>query len=157
MKLDKKDIALLKELQSNCRQSLKKLSKKLNMSITTVYDRMKKLEREGVIKECVAVLDYEKVGNPFTTYTLVQIDYIYLLQSGENQRDVAKKLSKLPHILETHVITGEWDILLKIRGKNPKEIGHFVMTKLRKIKGVGRTHSLDVWETFRESTELELD
>lgn len=157
MKLDKKDIALLKELQLNCRQSLKKLARKLNMSITTVYDRMKKLEREGVIKEFRAIVDPEKTGNLFTTYTLVQIDFRYLLASGENQRDIARKISKLPHILETHVITGEWDIVLKIRGKSTKEVGHFVMTKLRKVKGVGRTHSLDVWETFKESTELELD
>jgi len=156
MSLDKKDIALLKELQLNCRQSLKKLSKKLNMSITTVYDRMRKLEKQGIIKEYKAILDHEKTGNVFTTYTLVQIDYSYLLETGENQRDVARKLAKLPHVLETQVITGEWDILLKIRGKDTKEIGNFVMTQLRKIKGVGRTHSLDVWETFKETTELEL-
>jgi len=156
MKLDKKDIALLKELQTNCRQSLKKLSRKLNMSITTVYDRMKKLEKEGVIKECRAIVDHEKTGIPITTYTLVRIDYTHLLESGENQRDVARRLARFPNVLETHVITGDWDILLKIRGKSPKEIGDFVMTKLRKTKGVGRTQSITVWETFKETTELKL-
>jgi len=156
MKLDEKDLALLNELQTNCRQSLKKLSKKLKMSITTVYDRMKKLEKEGVIKECRAILDPEKIGIPITTYTLVRIDYSHLLESGENQRDVARRLARFPNILETHVITGDWDIILKIRGKSPKEIGDFVMTKLRKVKGVGRTQSITVWETFKETTELKL-
>ena len=156
MKLDKKNMALLTELQSNCRQSLKKLSKKLNMSITTIYDRMKKLEKEGVIKEYRAILDHEKIDNSITTYTLVQIDYTHLLESGENQRDVARRLARFPQILETHVITGEWDILLKIRGKSVQEVGNFVMTQLRKVKGVARTHSLDVWETFKETTELKL-
>ena len=156
MKLDKKDIALINELQSNCRQSLKKLSRKLNMSITTVYDRMKKLEKEGVIKQCRAILDPEKTGIPRTTFTLVRIDYTHLLESGENQRDVAKRLARFPQVLETHVITGEWDILLKIRGKSVPEIGDLIMTKLRKVKGVGRTQSITVWETFKETTELKL-
>jgi Lrp/AsnC family transcriptional regulator for asnA, asnC and gidA len=156
MKLDEKDMALLNELQSNCRQSLKKLSRKLKMSITTVYDRMKKLEKKRVIKQYRAILDHGKTGNNITTYTLVQLNYTHLLESGENQRDVAIRLAKFPQILETHVTTGEWDIILKIRERSIKEVGDFVMSTLRKVKGVGRTHSITVWETFKETTKLKL-
>ena len=158
MKLDKKDIALLNELQVNCRRSLKKLARKLNMSITTVYDRMKKLEREGVIKGYKAILDPEKTGNPFLAFVMMRVNYNGLVDGEKRwtQKELARRISKIPNVLETHIVAGEWDIILKVRGKDVKELGNVVIESLRNIRGVGRTHTSDVWVTIKEDTELSL-
>ncbi len=156
MKLDKKDIALLNELQKNCRQSLKKLARKLGMSITTVHDRMKKLEKKGVIKEYKAILNPDKTDNSSIIFILLRLDFRRMEESNLNQWDVAKKISKLPNLLEVYAVAGEWDMLLKVRAKDVQQISQLVMTNLKKIGGVGRTYSIHVWEVFKETTELNL-
>jgi len=155
MKLDKKDIALLNELQKDCRQSLKKLARKLSMSITTVHERMKKLEKGGAIKGYKAILDPEKTGNEVVAFILVRMEYFHS-PNGEplSQREIAKKVSLIPYVCEVHIIAGEWDMLIKARGKNIKEIGSFVIDRLRKIRGVGRTLTCDAWVTVKESPDM---
>lgn len=157
MKLDEKDIQLLDELQKDCRQSLKKIARKLSMSITTVYDRMKKLEKEGVIKGYKAILDPEKTGNPITAFIFAKIEY-FSSESEQplSQREIARKISLLPGVSDVYIVPGDWDILIKARGKNVKDIADFVIDNLRKMKGVGRTFTTDVWVTVKESTEVNL-
>jgi len=156
MKLDKRDIALLNELQKNCRQSLKKLARKFGMSITTVHERMKKLEKKGVIKGYKAILDPDKTDNSSIIFILIRLDFRRMEESNLNQWDVAKKISKLPNLLEVYAVAGEWDMLLKVRAKDVQQISQLVMTNLKKIGGVGRTYSIHVWEVFKETTELNL-
>ncbi len=157
MKLDQKDIELLDELQKDCRQSLKKLARKLNMSITTVYDRMKKLEKEGVIKGYKAIIDPEKTNNEMTAFIFAKIQYFNPdYEQPLSQREVAKKISMLPEVSDVYIVPGDWDLLIKVRGKNIKDLADFVIDKLRNMKGVGRTFTTDVWITVKESTELNL-
>ena len=157
MKLDEKDFQLLDELQKNCKQSLKKIARKLNMKITTVHDRMKKLEKEGVIKGYKAIINPEKTDNAITAFIFAKIEY-FSPGSEEplSQREIAKRISLLPGISEVHIIPGDWDLLIKVRGSSVRDLADFVIDRLRKIKGVGRTFTTDVWITVKESTELNL-
>jgi DNA-binding Lrp family transcriptional regulator len=155
MNIDKKDINILKELQRDCRQSLKKMSRKFNMSITTLYDRIKKMEKNGVIKGYTAILDPEKVGVPVTAFIFVRAMYHYPEEKEPlDQREIAKKIGAIPGVSEVHIVAGEWDILVKVKGRDIKEIGDFVIDKLRNIKGVERTLTSDVWVTTKESPEI---
>ena len=157
MKLDEKDILLLDELQNDCRQSLKKMARKLNMSITTLYERMKKLEKEGVITGYKAILDPDKTDNESTAFILIRMEYFHNPDMEPlSQREVAKQISKIPGVMEVHIIAGDWDILVKARGKTIKEIGNLVIDRLRKIRGIGRTLTCDTWVTVKESPELNL-
>jgi DNA-binding Lrp family transcriptional regulator len=155
--LDEKDLELLDELQKDCRQSLKKIARKLNMSITTVYDRMKKLEKEGIIKGYKAIIDPEKTDNAMTAFIFVKIEY-FSPDSEEplSQREIAKRISMLPGVSDVYIVPGDWDLLIKVRGKNIKDLADFVIDRLRRIKGIGRTFTTDVWITVKESTELNL-
>lgn len=156
MKIDHKDFEILKELQKDCKQSLKKLSRKLNMSITTLYDRIKKLEREGVITNYRAIVDPEKTDMSFISLIFIRMRYHY---PGEkeplSQREVAKKLSFIPGVQQVYIISGEWDILVKARGRNIKEIADIVIDQIRKIKGIDRTLTSNVWVTTKESSVIE--
>ena len=68
MKLDKKDLQILKHLQRDSKMTNKEISVKLDLSITAVYERIKRLEREGVISKYVALLNPDKVDKSFTVF-----------------------------------------------------------------------------------------
>ncbi len=157
MKLDEKDFELLNELQKDCKQGLKKIARKLGMSITTVYDRMKKLEKENVIRGYKAILNPEKTDNPMTAFIFAKIEY-FNPDSVEplSQREIAKKISLLPGVSDVYIVPGDWDLLIKVRGRDIKDLADFVIDRLRRMKGIGRTFTTDVWITVKESTELDL-
>ena len=73
-------------------------------------------------------------------------------QSGLDisQRELAKRISKINGIFEVHIISGEYDLLLKVRGESLEEIGKLVVDKIRKLKGVGKTLTFACFETIKE-------
>jgi DNA-binding Lrp family transcriptional regulator len=73
-----------------------------------------------------------------------------------SQREIARKISLFPGVSDVYIVPGDWDILIKARGKSVKDIADFVIDNLRKMKGVGRTFTTDVWVTVKESTEVNL-
>jgi Lrp/AsnC family leucine-responsive transcriptional regulator len=164
--LDDDDIRILNELQKDCRQSNRSIAKTLSMGNKAVSRRIDKMQEEGVIKGFKAVLSPEGTGNLCTTFVLIQINFDYLMRQHQTQFDVAmaivakltlgEKTKDSPSINEIHTVTGEWDILLKIRGSSLKEIAKFIVKELRTIKGVGRTCMYIVLDTHLEDTDLKL-
>jgi len=148
--LDEKDVALLELLQENARLTVKELSRKIGSPITTTHARLKRLEREGFIKAYRAILDPKKLG--FNTLAYIFISFSR--EKGLDQREVASEIAKIPEIQEVHIITGEWDILAKVRVSNVDELGDLVVNKLRNIKGVEKTYTSVVLENVKESTWL---
>jgi len=148
MDLSKKDITLIKELQKDSSRSLRKLSRKLNMPVTTLYDKKKKMEKEGIIKKYKAVLDPEKVNKPIVAFIFLRVSFEIPL------KEVAKKLTTIPGVMEVHVVTGEWDILMKMRGKDIKEIGNLVTDKLSKIKGIQRSLTINSWVVVKDESDI---
>jgi len=71
-----------------------------------------------------------------------------------SQRDKAAEIAKFPEVQEVHIITGDWDLLIKIRAENVDAIGKFVIDKLRLIKGIEKTLTCMVFETCKETTEI---
>jgi len=157
MALDGKDVELLKELQNDCKQNLKTLANKLDMKITTVYDRIKKLEADGVIKGYKAIIDGEKIGITVTAYIFIRFHYYFPQEEILSQEEVAKKISFLPGVQEVHIIPGEWDMLVKVKGRDVKRIGLFVIDQLRGIRGIDRTLTTDAWFSAKESPEIDLN
>jgi DNA-binding Lrp family transcriptional regulator len=151
------DVKILEQLQSDCRQSLKELSKKLKVPMSTIHDRVKRLEAGGVIKGYSAVLDPHLLGMPETSFVLVSVRH-YMPDSPRalSQQEIAAEIAKFPRVQEVHVINGEWDLLLKIRGHSVKDIGLFVIDKLRGIRGVDRTLTIDSVLPTKETLEVDL-
>lgn len=158
MQLSEKDIKLLELLQKNCKAALKDISRELNSPVTTVYEKIKRFEKEGIIKKYTAVLDGKKLDKSLTVFVFVTIKYHFAdEQKPLSQRDIAKKISQIPNVQEVHIITGDWDLLLKIKGKDMEEISSFVIDKLRAIKGIDRTFTSSCLEVVKEGTELSLE
>ncbi len=151
--LDEKDIQILDIIQENCRLSLKDLSKRTGLPITTVHTRLKKLEKQGVIKGCHAVLDSKVLGFSVTAFILVSFTY----KAGReklSQRDIARKIAGFPEVQEVHIVTGEWDIIVKVKVRSVDELGRFVVDKLRTIEGVDKTLTSVVLDTAKETLSI---
>lgn len=142
--MDEKDEKIVKILLENAKLSTQGISKKILIPITTVHNRIKKLEKKGIIKGYTVNLDYEKVGKPLSAYILVSVDYNLMKQAKMTQEDLGKKLRTYEAVEEVAMVTGSVDMILKIRAKDMKELDRFVTGTLRELKGVGATQTLMV-------------
>jgi Lrp/AsnC family leucine-responsive transcriptional regulator len=144
--IDRKDELIIAELKKNARNSTKKIAVNINIPRVTVHDRIQKMIKQGIIKSFNISIDYKKIG--YTTEVFIFISFIPT--PDVSQRELAKRISKLPGVHEVHIISGEYDLLLKVRGKSLEDIGVLVVDKLRQLKGVGRTLTFACFETVKE-------
>jgi len=156
-KIDDKDIAILALLQENSKLTAKQIAKKVNSPITTVFAKIKRMEELGIIKEYRAILDPEKIGSTTAAFILASVSY---RTKGDNspvsQRVVAEEISKFQEVQEIHIITGDWDLLIKLRTLSVDAIGKFVVDKLRLINGLEKTLTCMVFETLKDTTKITL-
>lgn len=147
MELDKKDLKIIEILKENSNQTTSQISKKFNIPITTVHNRIKKLEKLGVIKNYTVVLDYKKLDKGILSYILVSV--MYTLPNGKKvaQEDIAREIKKIG-AEEVSIVTGGTDLIIKVRVKDVDELNDFVIKKLRSIDGVDKTQTLIVLNSF---------
>ena len=145
--MDTKDEKILRELCTNGRKSVVEISKELDIPRGTVQERINKLVKTGTIKKFVAIPDYQKIGKPVTAYVFVA----FRSEERVSQRDLAEQIARISEIYEVSVISGGWDILLKVRGSSFEEIGSLVVDKLRTMKGIEKTETCVAFQTIKES------
>ena len=144
--IDKKDEMILSELKKNARNSTKKIAMNTGIPRVTVHDHIQKMIENGIIKSFNVTIDYKKIG--FNTEVFIFVSF--LPNHDISQRQLAKSIAKLPGVYEVHIISGEYDLLLKVRGKTLEDIGTLVVDKLRQLKGVGRTLTFASFEKVKE-------
>lgn len=137
MQLDTLDIKLLKLLQQDSKQTNKELSLQLNLSVTAVYERIKKLEKSGVIKQYVALIDKDKVNKSLTVFCQIKL----MQHAKEFVVKFEKEVVALPEVMECYHVSGEYDYLLKILVKDMVEFREFMVTKLTTLQHIGSTQS----------------
>jgi len=155
LKLDEKDLAILALIQENSKLTANQIAKKINIPITTVFAKTKRMEEMGIIKQYRAILNPEKLNLGTAAFILASVSYG--AQNNDrpiSQRDVAEEIARFTEVQEVHIITGDWDLLVKLRAENVEAIGKFVVDKLRLIKGLDKTLTCMVFETVKESTSL---
>ncbi len=157
MKISSSDRLILQELQNNGRASLRQLGKKLKMPPTTIHQKIRRMKEFGVIKKFTTIIDPEKVDLSTTAFILVKRSAHRKRTGKIKSENVGDALARLPEAQEVHVVTGEWDAVLKIRGRNEKEIGKWVVDKLWNMPEVERTLTFFVFHTSKETTELVLE
>jgi len=141
MDLDEKDLQVLEELKQNAKRTTSQISKRINLPITTVHNRIKKLEKLGIIKRYTVELDYKKLGKPVAAYVMITV--VYMLPSGIKvmQEDIAKEIKGFAEVESVELLTGGTDILAKVRVKDIEELNEFIIRKLRKIEGVDKAQT----------------
>jgi DNA-binding Lrp family transcriptional regulator len=157
IRLDEKDLAILALMQENSKLTAKQIAKRINAPITTVFAKAKRMEESGLIKEFRAILAPEKLGSNTAAFILASVSYRAKADDVPiSQRGVAEEIAKFPGVQEVHIITGDWDLLIKLRAENVDAIGKFVVDKLRLVKGLEKTLTCMVFETVKETTEIAL-
>jgi DNA-binding Lrp family transcriptional regulator len=114
------------------------------------------MEKAGIIKSYCAVLDAAKLNASTTAFVLASFAYQRDGDKMLSQREVAKEVAQFPEVQEVHIISGDWDILIKVRASNVESVGKFVVDKLRLVKGVEKTLTCLVFESQKETTSIPL-
>ncbi len=144
--LDDTDREILDVLMQDASRSIADIARDLGMPRPTVQYRVQKMRERGVIRAIKAIPDYGKLGRPVIAFILVK----FLPNPDTNQRELAERASRLAGVQEVHVISGEWDLLLKVRASSMEELGRMVIDKLRALKGVGHSMTCASFAVIKE-------
>ena len=144
MKLDEKDTQILTVLENNAKLTTSQISKLTRIPITTIHNRIKKLEKERIIKNYTLNLDYEKLNKPLKAHILVSV--IPLSHKKISQEDIGKKIKSFEDVNSVDIVTGATDILVQVRATNMKELNKFITNRLRNIEGIDKTQTMMVLE-----------
>ncbi len=151
-KLDKIDYMILSALQRNGHLTTKELSQQVNLSTTPVFERIKRMEKDGIIKKYVAVLNMEKINYGFLVFCNVKLKHI----NHQIANDFTSAINALPQVAECYNISGEFDYLLKVHAANMKDYQHFILNVLGRLDSVGDIQSTFVLDTSKEEVGYQL-
>ncbi|MCF2219738.1 Lrp/AsnC family transcriptional regulator [Chryseobacterium gambrini] len=152
MSFDDTDKKLLLFLQEDSKQTTKELSHKLGLSVTAVYERIRKLENTGVISKYVAILDRNKIQRNFIVLChikLAQHKKEYVLQ-------FEKEVMNLEEVTECFHVSGDYDYILKIGVKDMEDYRNFMLTKLTTLQHIASTHSSFMISEVKNTTAIVL-
>lgn len=153
--LDEKDARILRELERDCRQRTNQIARHTNLPITTCHNRIKKLSASGHIAQFRAVLDPDKLGKPLLSFV-----FATLSRGSQHHSNHANDSAMLAHIAsyscvqEAHKVSGDWDVLLKIRTSSVREVNEFISETLRGQQLIDRAQTYVAMETHKETTNL---
>ena len=150
--LDTTDKKLINLLQNDSKQTTKQLSLHLNLSVTAVYERIKKLENKNVIEKYVAIINKNKIEKSFLIFCHVKL----IQHSKEYVTTFEYEILKLEEVSECFHVSGDYDYILKIYVKDMDAYRDFMVTKLTAIKYIGSTHSTFAIEQVKNTTSIKL-
>ncbi|HBK83702.1 MAG TPA: AsnC family transcriptional regulator, partial [Flavobacterium sp.] len=136
----------------DAKKTTKELSLKLNLSVTAVYERIRKLEREGVISQYVALMDKKKIDKGFMVICQIKL----VQHNVDSVTTFEKEVVKLDEVLECFHVSGDYDYFIKIFVKDMEAYREFMLTKLTTLKHIGSTQSVFMIGEIKNSTTFVL-
>lgn len=154
-KIDPMDEELLHLLQQDSKQSIAQLSKTLGIGISSVHARMKALKDSGVIQKYTAIVDPGEVNRGTLAFILVTVRYRVPGRKGVlSQREFCEQIAGHPLVQGVHVLSGEYDVLLKVRAENISEMNNFIVDFLRELPEVDKTLTMFAMDSYLDTLEL---
>ena len=151
-KLDRIDRMILDILQRDGRIAISELAARVNLSTTPCSERVKRLEREGIIMGYYARLNPEMLERNLLVFLEIKLS----AKSGDVFDQVARNLTEIPEVLECHLISGDFDYLVKARLKEMSAYRRLLGDLLKKLPASASSHSYVVLEEVKESLYLDL-
>jgi DNA-binding Lrp family transcriptional regulator len=146
MELDDTDVKILKTLVSDARLSSRQIAKKSSVSIGTVLTRIKRMEKEGIVRGYSAVVDHEKIGYQLTAITEITVSKGRLLE-------VENEIARMPNVCCVYDVTGVADAYIVAKFKSREELSKFAK-RLLSLPYVERTNTHVVLTTIKEDFRL---
>lgn len=152
IKLDEIDVKLLKALQKDAKANTKELCALLNLSKTPVYERIHRLEKEGVITGYAATIDNRKVGLPLVVFCNVSL----AVHDDEHIQRFKEDIARIDEVMECYSTGGHYDFLLKVVLKDLDQYNTFVFERLTKVHGIVKMQSSFVLSEIKKTTEYDI-
>jgi len=152
-KLDLIDFKILDLLQEDGRVTIKKISELLDLSTTPIFERIKKLEREGYIKKYIALLNHRKLD-------LKQVVFIQLTLKEHSRSFIEKfanEVKMFPEVVECYRITGNFDFLIKVLVADIESYENFILTKLSLLSNLGNVQSHIALSEIKSTSKINLN
>ncbi|WP_179349622.1 Lrp/AsnC family transcriptional regulator [Winogradskyella pacifica] len=150
--LDKIDTQLLTILQKNSNRTTKSIAEELGMSTSPIFERIKKLEKEGYIEKYVAVLNNKKIGLKLTVFIGITLQG----HTRSYLEKFVKEINNFPEVVECHRVSGNFDYLLKLVVEDIEAYETFIISKLTLLPYLGNVQSLIALSTSKETNEIDL-
>ncbi len=148
-KIDSLDIKILVELQEDARKSLREIAEKLGVVEGTVYNRINKLKKMGVIKKFIPVIDYSKLG-----FDLIAV--IGVTAEGGHLIEVEEMLANEPNVTAVYDVTGQFDVITVAKFRDRESLNDFVK-KIAKLEHVQKTYTMLVLNVVKETHCIDLE
>lgn len=148
VKLDETDRQILKFLQEDAKLTTKELATRLNLSPTPVYERIRRLENDGVIKKYVALVNRELIG--------MNLMVLCNIRLKEHERQAGMKfvnaIREMSEVVECLNISGDYDFMIKVVVPDMRSYQSFIMNKLASLENIGSTQSIFVMSEIKNET-----
>ena len=151
--LDKTDRKMLKLLQQNARIAMTELAEKVGLSTTPVTERVRRLEREGIISGYHARLNPHALGQSLLVFVEIKLRS----KSGNIFEDFRREVALIPQIMECHLVSGEYDYLIKVRLPDMSAYRDMLGNILLQLPAAAESRSYVVMEEVKEDMLLTLD
>ena len=151
-KLDETDWQILRTLQRNAKLTTKELADAVHLTPTPVFERQKRLERQGYIKKYVAVLNAEKCGQGLLVFCKVKLKQI----NHEIADAFVRRIQRISEVTECYNTSGAYDYLLKVRARDMKHYQEFVLNKLGEIESLASIESTFVMDEVKQTYGLNI-
>ena len=152
MKIDELDKRILRHLQQDSKKTNKEIANDLGLSVTAIYERIRKLEREGVISKYVAMVNPEKVEKGFMVLCQIKL----LQHKKDFLTKFEKEVTSLPEVIECLHVSGDFDYMLKVLVRDMDAYREFLVTKLTTLDHIASTKSIFTISKVKQSTEIVL-
>ena len=148
--IDETDLQILRTLQKNAKLTTKELAEAVHLTPTPVFERQKRLERQGYIKNYVAVLNPAKLGLGLLVFCKVKLQQI----NHEIADAFVRRIMRIPEVTECYNTSGSYDYLLKVRARDMKQYQEFVLNKLGEIEHLASIESTFVMSEVKQGGGL---
>lgn len=149
-KLDRVDRKILEELQKNGRISFVELGERVGLSTSPCLERVRRLEQDQYIQGYTAILNPDLLDAGLMVYVEIKLEY----ESRQIFEKFKRAALRIPYLLECHLLSGDFDYLMKIRVSDMQEYRELLGEILRDLPGVRDTRSYMVMEVIKETTQL---
>ncbi|QJB35390.1 Lrp/AsnC family transcriptional regulator [Chitinophaga oryzae] len=148
--LDDKDMGILRLLQQDAKMTIRDIARQLNLSTTPVYERIRKMEQAGVIRQYAAIVDPRKINKGMTVLV-----YITLKEHNKkNGKKFIQEIVAFQEVTECLNISGEFDFMIKVQVKDMDEYREFYVNKLGELDNLSHTQSIFVISVIKETHQV---
>jgi Lrp/AsnC family transcriptional regulator len=146
--IDEKDKQILEVLTKSARLSTKQIARRTSIPITTVFNRIKSMEKEGIIKRYTCVLSRKKLGRGVSAYILININFDKLSKKMMNEEDLAKKLLNIAGVESVDTMSGEADMIVRVSVEDIDMLNELLTKKLRGFDEIVNVKTFIILKNF---------